>query len=74
MCHESNFASLKKITDENIFETLKNYKLSKIKSDYFIPGFQLNDQIKDFESLFKVSLSREIMTPSYVKKEIKKSL
>lgn len=74
ICHESKYDSLKYITDENIFKTLKNYRVAKLKKDYYIPAFEYDNYTRDFEKLFKVELSREIMTPSYVSKEIKKSI
>lgn len=74
MCHESKYKSLNKITDEEILNTIRNYNLAKFKKDYYIPGFDYNSYIEDFESLFNVSLSNEIMTPAYVNKQIKKKL
>ncbi len=74
MCHESNYDSLKNITDEKLITTMRDYKLSIIKKDYYVPAFNLTPEILDLENLFNIFLSREAMTPSIINKEIRKSL
>lgn len=74
MCHESNYESLKHISDENLISTLRDYKLTIVKKDYYVPAFDLSPEILDLENLFNIFLSREIMTPSIINKEIKKTL
>ena len=74
MCHESNLDSLKNITDEKLISSLREYNLTIVKKDYYIPSFNLSPEILDLENLFNIFLSREIMTPAIINKEIKKSL
>ena len=74
MCHDSNLDSLKYISDEKLISTIRNYNLTIIKKDYYVPAFKLTPEILDLEKLFNVFLSREIMTPAIINKEIKKSL
>lgn len=40
----------------------------------YVPAFKLTPEILDLEKLFNIFLSREIMTPAIINKEIKKSL
>ncbi len=74
MCHDSNFDSLKYISDEKLISIIRNYNLTIIKKDYYVPAFKLSPEILDLENLFNIFLSREIMTPAIVNKEIKKTL
>lgn len=73
-CHESKEESLQNISDERILEILRGYNLSKIKKDLLVPAFNYNESIKAFEELFNVGLSKEIITPSKVKKELRKQI
>lgn len=74
MCHDSNFDSLKYISDEKLISIIRNYNLTIIKKDYYVPAFKLSPEILDLENLFNIFLSREIMTPAIINKEIKKTL
>lgn len=74
MCHESKYNSLKNITDEKLISLIRDYKLTIVKKDYYVPSFNLSPEIQDLECLFNIFLSREIMTPSIINKEIKKTL
>lgn len=72
ICHSSPYNSLKKITDENLLNTIKSYILTKFKNSFYLPSFSLTDEIDEMEELFNVHLSREIIIPSMIKKEISK--
>lgn len=73
-CRESKLESIKDITDERILETLREYNLCRIKKDFLVPAYQYNETVKGFESLFNVNLSKEIVTPSRIQKELKKQI
>ena len=74
MCHESEYESLKYITDEELIDLMREYKLTIVKKDFFFPSFDITDQISDIEKLFNIFLTREIITPAILNKELSKSL
>lgn len=70
ICHESTYTTLQKITDESLLDIMRNYKITKIKNSFYIPSFSLTKDIKEIEDLFNVHLSKEVITPAMLNKEI----
>ena len=70
ICDESDYKSLHDLSDEELFEILRGFKLESRQS-YYMPAFTNNQQEKDIQKLFNVDLSREIMNRAYVNKEFK---
>lgn len=72
ICTESNYSSLKNISDEDLFDLLKSFQITERKDHYF-PCFENNQRQQDLQKLFNVNISNEIMKKSYLTKEFKKS-
>lgn len=71
ICHNSGKESLKSISDDDLFDLLRRYNVTK-RCGYFEPDFDLDQEIIDLESVFNVFLSQEIMSRSELNKQIKK--
>lgn len=72
ICNESNYESLKNLSDEDLFDLLRSFQISERK-DYYFPNFENNQAQQDIQKLFNVNISNEIMKKSYLTKEFKKS-
>lgn len=72
ICHHSSYEVLKGITDEALIGALRDYRLSVVKKDFMFFAGDVDDTVEGLESLFNVCFTKEIMTPSYIKKEIRK--
>lgn len=71
ICHNSGKESLKGISDDDLFDLLRRYNVTK-RCGYYEPDFDIDQRIIDLESVFNVFLSQEIMTKSELNKQINK--
>lgn len=72
LCNESQYESLKNISDEELFDLLRSFQIIERK-DYYYPCFENNQRQQDIQKLFGINISCEIMKKSYLTKEFKKS-
>jgi hypothetical protein len=73
ICNDSDYNSLKNLSDEEILDILKVFSITETKSYYF-PNFDNDQKKQDIQELFNVNLSNEIMKKTYVTKEFKKKI
>jgi transposase len=73
ICNDSDYNSLKNLSDEEILDILKGFSITETKSYYF-PNFDNDQKKQDIQELFNVNLSNEIMKKTYVTKEFKKKI
>jgi len=71
LCHEADYESLKDISDENLFDLLRDFKVSQMQGYYF-PSFNNDRAHKELQSLLNVEIDKEIMKASYIKKQYMK--
>lgn len=72
ICNESQYESLKNLSDESLFDLLRSFQITERK-DYYFPNFENNQMQQDIQKLFNVNISNEIMKKTYLTKEFKKS-
>lgn len=73
ICTNSEYESLQDLSDEDLLELIKEFSITERK-DYFFPDFDNNQIQQDFQKLFNVNISNEIMKKSYITKEFKKKI
>ena len=72
ICNESQYESLKNLSDESLFDLLRSFQITERK-DYYFPNFENNQMQQDIQKLFNVNISNENMKKTYLTKEFKKS-
>ncbi len=71
ICDKSEYKDLHDLSDEELFELLRGFKLESRQS-FYMPAFENNKKEQDIQKLFNVDISREIMNRAYINKEFKK--
>lgn len=73
MCEGSGEERLKGLSDEELLDLLKSFRVAEMKGHFF-PAFDNTEAHQAIQRAFNVNVSNEIMTAAYLRKELKKSL